>query len=75
MEPKGKVSDLPRVVVPVIKKVDNEAALYTQHFGRVMPLTTVLYSLAAQEGNDGDEGNVMQAAADELKMLYILLKE
>ena len=42
----------------------------THHFGgREMPLITVLRALAAQEGNDGDEGNAMQMAADVLTKL------
>ena len=40
--------------------------IMTQHFGKSMPLKTVLISLSAQEGNDGDEGDAMQAAADAL---------
>lgn len=44
--------------------------IHTHHFGgREMPLITVLRALAAQEGNDGDEGNAMQMAADVLTKL------
>lgn len=39
-----------------------------------MPLVSVLYALAGQEGNDGDEGNAMQAAAEEIKRLNALVK-
>jgi len=43
--------------------------IHTRHFGREMPLISVLLALAAQEGNDGDEGNAMQMAADVLTKL------
>jgi hypothetical protein len=42
----------------------------TAHFhNREVPLTSVLFALAAQENNDGDQGNAMQAAGDELVRL------
>ena len=44
----------------------------TDHFhGREMPLTSVLFALAAQEGNDGDAGNAMQAAGEEIIRLRV----
>lgn len=40
------------------------------HFGgKDVKITTALYSLAAQENNDGDEGNLMQKAADYITWL------
>lgn len=44
-----------------------EIMIDTLHFGKPMPLVSVLYALAAQENNDGDEGNAMQAAAEVLE--------
>lgn len=44
--------------------------MITAHFnGKDVPLVTVLRALSAQEGNDGDEGNAMQEAADEIERL------
>ena len=41
----------------------HQTTIRTAHFhGKEMPLVSVLYALAGQEGNDGDEGNAMQAA-------------
>jgi hypothetical protein len=46
-------------------KETTEPVIVTNHFhNRPMPLSSVLYALAAQEGNDGDEGNAMQMAAE-----------
>ena len=45
-------------------------SLDSPHFlGRKVPLTKVLRALAAQEGNDGEEGNALQAAADYIEAL------
>lgn len=42
-----------------------EPEITTTHFhGQPRKLSVVLHALAAQENNDGDEGNAMQAAAD-----------
>jgi hypothetical protein len=47
-----------------------QTIIQTGHFhGREMPLTAVLFALAGQEGNDGDEGNAMQAAGEALVRL------
>lgn len=45
------------------------------HFhGREVPLGSLLSALAAQEGNDGDEGNAMQGAYDLLHQIYAIAK-
>ena len=45
-----------------------EPMIITDHFRRkTLPLSSVLYALASQENNDGDEGNAMQAAADYIR--------
>jgi hypothetical protein len=50
---------VPAVPQPLIK---------TQHFGsKELPLASVLFALAGQENNDGDEGNAMQAAGEFIK--------
>ena len=46
-----------------------EIKIFTQHFGKRMPLVSVLHALAGQEGNDGDEGNAMQMAGEVIEDL------
>jgi len=54
----------------------DEPIFYSEHFhAKPMPLTTVLYALAGQEGNDGDEGAVMQIAADFIKKQQAEIEE
>ena len=48
-----------------------EPFLTTNHFhGKDLPLSAVLFALASQEGNDGDEGNAMQAAGEFIRKVF-----
>lgn len=52
-----------------------EPKIKTNHFhGKDMPLSSVLFALAAAEGNDGDEGNAMQLAGETIRALYNTLE-
>ena len=53
----------------VTQEDGGEIEIFTQHFGKRMPLVSVLYALAGQEGNDGDEGNAMQMAGEVIEDL------
>lgn len=48
-----------------------EPFITTHHFGgKSLPLSAVLFALASQEGNDGDEGNAMQLAGETLRKFF-----
>ena len=50
--------------------MQREPMIQTQHFhNKPMPLTSVLFALAGQEGCDGDEYNAMQMAGEYIKHL------
>lgn len=54
-------------------KFCDEPMIRTNHFhNELFPLTSVLFALASQENNDGDEGKAMNAAAEEIIRLRSL---
>ena len=47
-------------------------SIKTNHFhGNELPISAVCFALAGQEGNDGDEGNTLQAAGQYIKDLEL----
>jgi hypothetical protein len=46
--------------------------IYSEQFGKEVPLTTLLFALAGQAGLDGDEGRAMHEAAEEIGRLRAL---
>lgn len=63
-----------RLTAALTQDVDRSPELATSHFGKAMPLVTVLFALAAQEGNDFDEGNAMQAAGEHIVRQSAMLR-